>query len=88
MIAFWESSWSNFLVLDADTIVWGDVLKLGNFKKSDLIVDQPCQENSDADISKLFFDIPGVEKHFLSFSWSKYRANYFCTGTFLLSAAF
>jgi hypothetical protein len=25
MIAFWESPWSRFLLLDADTIVWGDV---------------------------------------------------------------
>ncbi|MBE9188176.1 hypothetical protein IQ270_26945 [Microcoleus sp. LEGE 07076] len=82
MIAFWESPWSNFMVLDADTIVWGDVLKFANFKEFDLIVDQPCQENSDADISKFFFDIPGVEKHFPSFNWSQYRANYFCTGTF------
>ncbi|MGB3266754.1 MAG: hypothetical protein WBA89_22670 [Microcoleus sp.] len=82
MIAFWESPWSNFMVLDADTIVWGDVLKFANFKEFDFIVDQPCQENSDADISKFFFDILGVEKHFPSFNWSQYRANYFCTGTF------
>ena len=82
MIAFWESPWSNFMVLDADTIVWGDVLKLANFQEFDFIVDQPGKENSDADVSEFFFDIPGVEKHFPSFSWSKYQANYFCTGTF------
>ncbi|WP_373537271.1 hypothetical protein [Microcoleus sp.] len=45
MIAFWESPRLNFLVLDVDIIVWGDVLKFGNFKKFDLIVDQPGQEN-------------------------------------------
>lgn len=82
MIAFWESPWSNFLVLDADTIVWGDVLKFANFQEFDFIIDQPCQENSDADVAKFFFDIGGVEKYFPNFHWQQYRANYFCTGTF------
>ncbi|XZO04212.1 MAG: hypothetical protein ACM65L_11060 [Microcoleus sp.] len=82
MIAFWESPWSNFLVLDADTIVWGDVLKFANFQEFDFIIDQPCQENSDADVAKFFFDLGGVEKYFPYFHWQQYRANYFCTGTF------
>ena len=82
MIAFWESPWSNFLMLDADTIVWGDVLRYANFQEFDFIIDQPCQENSDADVGKFFFDIPGVEKHFPNFSWQKARSSYFCTGTF------
>jgi hypothetical protein len=31
MIAFWESPWQNFLVLDADTNVWGNILNTGIF---------------------------------------------------------
>ena len=49
MIPFWESPWQNFLVMDADTIIWGDVLKLANFEDFDFIIDQPCQDYSDAD---------------------------------------
>jgi hypothetical protein len=82
MIAFWESPWSNFMVLDADTIVWGDVLKLANFQDFDFTIDQPCYDRSDADVTKFFFDIAGVEKHFPNFKWRQYQLNYFCTGTF------
>ena len=83
MIAFWESPWSNFLFLDADTIVWGNVLeKFGNFQDFDLIIDKPPYSYSDESVSHWFFDIKGVEKYFPNFDWRKYRDNYFCTGTF------
>ncbi|OCQ93919.1 hypothetical protein BCD67_20575 [Oscillatoriales cyanobacterium USR001] len=82
MIAFWESPWSNFMVLDADTIVWGNVLKFANFNDFDLVIDQPTSNYSNADITEFFFDISGVEKHFSSFQWEAYRDRYFCTGTF------
>ncbi|HLO47797.1 MAG TPA: hypothetical protein VK211_05190 [Kamptonema sp.] len=82
MIAFWESPWSKFMVLDADTIVWGDVLKLANFNNFDFVIDQPASTYSDADVTEFFFDIPGIEKHFPDFRWREYRDRYFCTGTF------
>jgi hypothetical protein len=82
MIAFWESPWENFLFLDADTLVWGDVLKYANLKDFDLIIDRPCQNYSDRAISYFFFDIPGMEKHFPDFDWQKHRSDYYCTGTF------
>ncbi len=82
MVAFWESPWKNFLVLDADTIVWGNLLKFANFKDFDFIIDQPTDEYSDAAVTEFFFDIPGVEKHFPNFPWQQYRNNYFCTGCF------
>ncbi|MGE5657040.1 MAG: hypothetical protein ACM37W_10520 [Actinomycetota bacterium] len=82
MIAFWESPWSNFLVLDADTIVWGNILKFANFKDFDFIVDQPCYDYSDAEVTEFFFDIPGVEQYFPNFHWQAARSRYFCTGTF------
>lgn len=82
MIAFWESPWSNFLVLDADTIVWGDILQFADFNNFDFVIDQTEANYSDADISKFFFDVPGIEKHFPNFRWQDYRSRYFCTGTF------
>src|SRR5512136_1148544 len=47
MIGFWESPWEHFLMLDADTIIWGNLLKYANFKDFDLIVDRPRYKYSD-----------------------------------------
>lgn len=82
MVAFWESPWQNFLVLDADTIVWGNLLKFANFEKFDFIIDRPCYEYSDEAVAEFFFDLPGIEQHYPNFPWQKYRNNYFCTGCF------
>jgi hypothetical protein len=38
MIAFWESPWQHFLYLDADTNVWGNVLKYQNFDQFDVLL--------------------------------------------------
>ncbi len=82
MIAFWESPWKNFLVLDADTNVWGNILKYGDFSKFDVIIDQPCYSYSDEYVSEFFFEITEIEKHFPDFNWQAHRTEYFCTGTF------
>lgn len=82
MIAFWESPWKHFMVLDADTNVWGNVLKYANFKNYDAIIDRPRYGYSDEMISEFFFEISGVEKHFPDFDWQAHRNDYFCTGTF------
>ncbi len=79
MIAFWESPWEKFLFLDADTVVWGDLLKYANFNKFDLIIDE-SQISSEEDISDFFFDIKAIERHFPDFQW---RDNpYWVTGVF------
>lgn len=82
MIAFWESPWQHFLVLDADTNVWGNVLKYADFSKFDVIIDKPLYSHPDRFVSEFFFDIAGIEKHFPSFNWRAHQSDYFCTGTF------
>ncbi len=82
MIGFWESPWKHFLMLDADTIIWGNLLKYANFKEFDLIVDRPRYKSSDESVTEFFFDIGGIEKHFPDFPWQKYRDDYYCTGMF------
>lgn len=82
MIAFWESPWSKFLFLDADTIVWGNVLKEANFKDFDIIVDRPLYKDSLEEFSRFFFNPHELEKHFPSFDWQKHLGEYFCTGAF------
>ncbi|MBZ8179424.1 hypothetical protein [Oscillatoria salina] len=82
MVAFWESPWQHFLMLDADTNVWGDVLKYANFQDYDVVIDRPNYGYPDSEIIEFFFDIEGVEKHFPDFNWQVHRDKYFCTGTF------
>lgn len=82
MVAFWESPWSNFLFLDADTIVWGNILKYANFQDFDAIVDRPLYKDSLAEFSQFFFNPQKVEKHFPEFQWEKHFGEYFCTGAF------
>lgn len=82
MIAFWESPWQHFLVLDADTIVWGNILQFANFKDFDIIVDKPLYKDSFEEFSKFFFNPEELEKHLPGFQWQKHFGEYFCTGTF------
>lgn len=83
MIAFWESPWQHFLVLDADTNVWGNVLKYADFNQFDVIIDKASYGYSDELVSQFFFEVSGIEKHFPNYNWQAHRNDYFCTGTFL-----
>ena len=39
--ALWASPFETFLLVDADTIVWGDMRELADFDRFDFIVDSP-----------------------------------------------
>lgn len=82
MIAFWESPWKHFLVLDADTNVWGNVLKYADFKNYDAMIDKPRYGYPDDKVCEFFFEISELEKYFPDFNWQAHRNDYFCTGTF------
>jgi hypothetical protein len=69
MIAFWESPFKHFLILDADVAVWGDILKYQNFQDYDVIVDKPCYGYSDEAVNEYFFDTVALEKFFPDFQW-------------------
>ena len=82
MIAFWESPWQNFLVLDADTSVWGNILKYRDFSSFDVIIDKPRYGYTDNSVSEFFFEFKEIEQYFPSFNWKIHQNDYFCTGTF------
>ena len=82
MIAFWESPWKNFLFIDADTIVWGDILKFANYKEFDVITDKPRYKQTDRHINSYFFDLKKIEQHFPNFRWQNYQNYYFNSGVF------
>jgi len=83
MIAFWESPWKHFLVLDADTNVWGNVLRYADFEQFDVIIDKASYGYSDEKVSEFFFEVSGINQNFPTFNWQAHRNDYFCTGTFL-----
>lgn len=82
MIAFWESPWENFFYLDADTVIWGDILKHADFERFDFISDVVRSPLSEQHISNYFFDTQRIHKFFPDFDWQQYRDYYFCTGAF------
>jgi hypothetical protein len=42
--ALWASPYETFLLLDADTIVWGDMRRLADFDRFDFVLDRPGVE--------------------------------------------
>lgn len=78
MIAFWESPFQHFLLLDADTCVWGDVSMYADFKSYDAIVDIPCYAYSKETISEYFFDVKQIKMLFPEFNYQDHP--YVCTG--------
>jgi hypothetical protein len=84
MVAFWESPFERFLFLDADTIVLGDIRpKLFSGPESgnwDLFIDKPRYGFDEKGVTKFFFDVPLLGKHFPNFPWRDYANRYYCTG--------
>lgn len=83
MVALWEAPFEQFLYLDADTVVWGNVLGLVTNNDYDAIVDQQ-QSYDDAAIDFWFFNTKKITEHFPSFDYAAYRDKYACTGTFFM----
>lgn len=81
MVALWEAPFERFLYMDADTIVWGDVLGIAADADYDAIVDQQ-QSYSDSEIDFWFFNTKLIAKYFPEFTYEDYRDRYACTGTY------
>ncbi|MGD2181338.1 hypothetical protein [Lusitaniella coriacea] len=69
MIAFWESPFKHFLIVDSDVAIWGNVLKYANFDNYDIIIDRPCYPYTREMIQEYFFDLPVFEKDYPDFQW-------------------
>jgi hypothetical protein len=67
LIAFWESPFERFLLIDADTNLWGDVRQHADFGQYDLIIDNPKYGYSDDDLELYFFDRQMMRDHFPHF---------------------
>jgi hypothetical protein len=78
MIAFWESMFENFLQIDADTIVLGDMRPLADFADADLIFDVPERLHTAAEIAHWFFDPEKMSSFDPHFRWPD--RTYVCPG--------
>jgi hypothetical protein len=81
MAMLWESPFERFLYLDADTIVWGDLLGMVKSLDFDFIVDRQYSY-SDVEIRQWFFDQTKLLHHYPDFNYGDYRDKYACNGTF------
>ena len=81
MAALWEAPFETFLYLDADTVVWGDILSVIPSEPYDFIVDRQ-KTYSDESIYFWFFNRKKLERHYPDFDWARYRDRYACGGTF------
>lgn len=81
MVGLWHSPFKEALYLDADAIVWGNVIE--NFYKHgyDFIVDQQ-KSYSDTEIAFWFFAPQEIVKYYPDFDFAQFRDRYACTGTF------
>jgi hypothetical protein len=78
MNAFWYSPFEHFMLLDADTAIWGDMLAGIDFDKYDVIIDAPKVPYTDEAIQSYFFDIPRLQQLYPDF---KHKGlPYVCTG--------
>lgn len=81
MAMLWESPFERFLYLDADTIVWGDMLGFVQGGEYDFIVDQQ-RVYSDEEIAYWFFNPEKILHYYPDFNFRNYRDRYACNGTF------
>ena len=77
---FWESPFERFLHLDADTIVWGDILKYSTFEDNNFIIDQPTFEYSLEFIDETMFNPSILNKYFPDYEIL--HKPYVCSGVF------
>jgi hypothetical protein len=77
LAALWAAPFETFLVLDADTIVWGDVRSLADFSRYDFVLDS---RESEPLTSVMNLEL--VEKHVPEFDAAAHVPDFVNTGAF------
>jgi len=78
MNAFWYSPFEQFMLLDADTAIWGDMLANIDFDNYDVIIDTPKVSYTDEAIKTYFFDTEKLKQLYPDFKSGDLP--YVCTG--------
>lgn len=80
MVAFWESPFERFLLIDADTCVWGSMCPTSEDLRFDMVVDRPLYRQDIVGINHWFFDVEKLSRFDRQFPVMKYSDLFFCTG--------
>ena len=83
MVGFWHSPFTESLCLDADAMVWGDVVQSYYEPGYDFIIDQQ-RSYPDEEIDFWFFSTKNIQKYYPHFDYTLFRERYACTGTFFM----
>jgi len=68
-VALFAGPFETFMLVDADTVFWGDLRKRLDFTRADVIVDVPHSPYTFQQMNDWFFDTAAMAKHFPKFKW-------------------
>jgi hypothetical protein len=69
MVMFWHSPFERFLYVEADAVVWGNVLHNLSGRTADFIVNDPHERYSDAIVRSQYFDPDRLFDRTAPFAW-------------------
>jgi hypothetical protein len=80
-VALWESPFERFLLMDSDTVLFGDVRrKFPPDDQWDALIDRQLGSFNDSQTNDWFFNPQLVESCYPTFPWRKFTSQYFCPG--------
>jgi len=77
LAALWAAPFETYLLLDCDTVVWGDMRRLADFDRFDFLLDAPGREPLQA-----VMDVGAVERVVPGFSAGAHRNEYVNAGVY------
>jgi hypothetical protein len=81
MIVFWASPFERFLYLDADTVMWGNVLEGLDLERADFIFNQPHEAYTEHILKDQYFDYDRLFRYTNGFRWQ--GLPFFNSGAFI-----
>lgn len=82
MLSFWYSPFNHFLYLDADIIIYGNVMMNVMTTDYDIVISRIEDYHDEEWVSNFFYDKALLKKHFPEYRQDTYDNNLFCTGVF------
>ena len=87
MVAWWEAPFERFLYLDADTILWGDVISRAVRECGDswdVILDRPGAPSTPEAVDRWFVHVEPASRLLGDFEWRNHLADFANTGAFFV----
>jgi len=78
--AFWISPFETFLFVDADAVVWGDMRRIADFERFDVILNTPIGDPER--VRKWVMDVDRVSRYFPDFDARAHAGDFVNSGAF------